>query len=382
MPEHRVLSRLTPDNSLAVRKHKSQSIEDSNVLIRMSSVGICGTDLAMLSGKRAVQAEILGHEGVGKIAQAPEGWPIPVGTRVVINPVHRIRPGVVIGHSSDGVLREWFWLNANEADTGELLVRCPDGCTLEDTELVLAEPLGSVLYSLELLRRNSAGSGLLIRGSGTIGILAAVAWSRFMTTPVLLVAGSEEHAEWLSAFSNWPANVFICSTTNLQDTIREHSLASRLTAAILCSSRAEAPEGLRLLLDVLPDGATIDLMAGFPTEYKEGRIPEVNLDQVRWKNSCGTNFSPATTISDRVTNKSMFLLGHRGTAKRHILDAIQVLSSGAVSKSHLPHCFLTLEQLPEAVTNMLCNQRRHGMKFVKAIVDFSRDNLGKPVAYC
>src|SRR5437868_1421497 len=139
----------------------------------MLAAGVCGTDLAILSGARPGQAEVLGHEGVGVVLHAPEGCGIAKGARVVINPVNRKRPQEVIGHSRDGLFREVFCIDAAEAADGNLLVSCPAECPLQDTELVLAEPLGSVLYSIELLRERCSSGLLIVRGSGTVGILAA-----------------------------------------------------------------------------------------------------------------------------------------------------------------------------------------------------------------
>lgn len=377
VPEHLLVSRLSSQSSLAVKQQHSEYFSDSVIVIRMLSAGVCGTDLAMLSGTRPCRAEVLGHEGVGVVLYAPKDSNVSKGARVIINPVHRKQPHIVIGHSRDGVFRELFCVDAADAVEGGLLLACPKECCLGNAELVLAEPLGSVLYSFELLREYKATS-LLIRGSGTVGILAAKLWSILTGSSATLVSNSEAHARWLRESIRWPANVRICGLTELKNVIRERSSCHGFDAAILCCSREGTPEGLRFLLDAVQEGATIDLMAGFPAEYREDRLGVVDVDNIRWNNICGISGPPATAVVDRSSGKTVYLTGHRGTAERHIVEAIELLSRGIISIADVPHCLLTLEQLPGAVDKMLSIQSRHNTRWVKAIVTFSRTDREEP----
>ena len=382
VPEHAVVSRLSDRSGLAVKRQSAEYLSDSVIVIKMRSAGVCGTDLAILGGTRPGQAEVLGHEGVGIVLYAPEDCGVSKGARVIINPVHRKHPRTVIGHSRDGVFRELFCLDAADAVEGSHLVLCPMGCSLEDTELVLAEPLASVLYSLELLREKCGAASLLIRGSGTVGILAAKLWPILTGSSAILVSKSEAHARWLRESTRWPANVRICCGTTLASAIGECSGGPGFNAAILCCSRESAPEGLCWLLDVVHDGATIDLMAGFPAAYREARLGGADLDGVRWNNICGISGSPPTAVVDRSSGKSLYLIGHRGTGKRHILQAIELLSRRVISMADIPHRLLTLEQLPGAVNQMLSTKTRHTTNWVKAIVDFSQTDGGESNGDC
>ena len=118
-------------------------------------------------------------------------------------------------------------------------------------------------------------------------------------------------------------------------------------------------------------------MAGFPAEYREPRLGGVSLDRIRWNNSCGVGTAPPTSIVDRSTGKTIHLIGHRGTAERHILQAIELLSRGVISIADIPHRLFTLEQLPGAVNRMLATKTRHDTKWVKAIVVFSPKERGE-----
>jgi len=263
-----------------------------------------------------------------------------------------------------------FWLDSAEAAHGRHLVFCPKECILEDEELVLAEPLASVLYSFELLREKCGDCALLIRGAGTVGILAARLWPILTRSCAILVSKSEAHARWLRESTRWPPDVRVCCVAELTRVLRECG-DPELKAAILCCSREDSPAGLISLVDSVAEGATIDLMAGFPVEYREARLAGVALDGIRWNNICGSHSCPVTSTVDRESGKTIYLVGHRGTAERHILEAIALLSRRVVSSADIPHRLFTLEQLPEAVNRMLAPATRHDTKWVKAIVKFS-----------
>lgn len=365
VPAHFFLSRLTDRSGLAIKRTSDTEIDDSSIIIQMRSAGVCGTDLAMLSGKRACHAEVLGHEGVGIVISAPEPSVVARGDRVVINPVHASKPDVVIGHSCDGIFREFFRIDPADCAAGGLLVKCPDKCPLGDSELVLAEPLASVLYSIELLLQQSGPSTLLIRGSGTVGILAAKLWPLFTDSNAILVTQSESHAAWLRESIRWPPKTYVCAVSS-----PAHSTDAP-GAAMLCCSRQHAEEGLGFLLNAVSPEATIDLLAGFSSGHKEPRLGCIHLDEIRWANLRGVKASAPTVAKDSETGKTISLIGHRGTAERHILQAIDLLSRRVISIDDIPHRSLKLQELPAAVKDMLSVETRLSNKWVKAIVNFS-----------
>lgn len=372
VPEHFFVEHKS--HELVVKEHPPAILDSSMIIIRMQASGVCGTDLAMLSGARSCRAQVLGHEGVGVVLSAPKNSNVREGERVIINPVDRNRPELVLGHSRDGVFRELFWLDSNEAVQGEHLVACPKECSIGSADLALAEPLASVLYSLELLRKKRNATSLLIRGSGTVAILAAKVWSTLNSCEAVLVSKSPTHAEWLRQIICWPANVKVQTMEAIRSVIRSDR-NEVFDSAILCCSRQDAPQGLNFLMDSIQEGATVDLMAGFPPEYTDDRLGGLELDQIRWNNICGVQSAPPTRVVDGSTGKAVNLVGHRGTSEGHILQAVELLSRGAISLADLPHRKLTLQQLPEAVSDML-SPNRQNTKWIKAIVTFPEQTFG------
>jgi L-iditol 2-dehydrogenase len=146
-------------------------------LVRVTAVGICGSDLhwwdeGAIGDAGLVHPLVLGHEGAGVIAEGPRR-----GERVAIDPAitcgtcracrdgyanlcYRIR---FAGHGeTDGMMRE---LMAWPAD---LLHPLPD--TVTDADGALLEPLGVAIHSMDLGHLPFAGTASVI-GCGPIGLL-------------------------------------------------------------------------------------------------------------------------------------------------------------------------------------------------------------------
>lgn len=155
------------------------------VLVKVHSTGICGSDVAYFFGKSSVGTEsgkgplVLGHELSGTIAGigdvAAEKGDFELGDKVVVNPVQssldspwtkrglsNVDLGTVIGVSVDGGFAEycashWAWT-----------VKVP-----QEMDLQLAastEPLACGLYAVRNLNIE-AGNFVTIFGPGPIGLL-------------------------------------------------------------------------------------------------------------------------------------------------------------------------------------------------------------------
>jgi L-iditol 2-dehydrogenase len=146
-------------------------------LVRVTAVGICGSDLhwfdeGAIGDAKLTHPLVLGHEGAGVIADGPRR-----GERVAIDPAipcetcracrdgyrnlcYRIR---FSGHGdTDGMLREVM------AWPSDLLRPLPDG--VSDADGAMLEPLGVAIHSADLGHLPFAGTAAVI-GCGPIGLL-------------------------------------------------------------------------------------------------------------------------------------------------------------------------------------------------------------------
>jgi L-iditol 2-dehydrogenase len=146
-------------------------------LVRVTAVGICGSDLHWYSEGAIGDAKIArplvpGHEGAGEIADGPRR-----GERVAIDPAipcercRACRDGyrnlcydiVFSGHGeTDGMMREFMpW-------PSHLLHPLPD--SVSDAGGAMLEPLGVALWALDLGHVPFGGS-VAVAGGGPIGLL-------------------------------------------------------------------------------------------------------------------------------------------------------------------------------------------------------------------
>jgi threonine dehydrogenase-like Zn-dependent dehydrogenase len=150
--------------------------EKGEALIRITKAGICNTDLELAKGYMHFEG-ILGHEFVGRVAEAPD--PEWIGKRVVgeINipcgkcgvclerdPRHCPSRKVLGIQGKDGVFAEYATLPL------ENLHALPTSLT--DVEAVFVEPLAAALALFDHISPDE-GNSVLVLGDGKLGLLAA-----------------------------------------------------------------------------------------------------------------------------------------------------------------------------------------------------------------
>jgi threonine dehydrogenase-like Zn-dependent dehydrogenase len=174
--------------------------DDQWVRIRPRLSGICGSDLATLSGHTSMYFTPLvsmpfvpGHEVVGETRDDAPG--IPAGTRVVIDPVlgcaarglelcDSCRIGgtnrcdrITAGHVSPG-LQTGFCADTGGGWSGELVAHVsqlrPVPDDLPDNRAVLIEPLACAVHIARRAALTDAGSALIV-GAGAVGLFTALA---------------------------------------------------------------------------------------------------------------------------------------------------------------------------------------------------------------
>ncbi|MGH3404369.1 MAG: zinc-dependent alcohol dehydrogenase [Streptosporangiaceae bacterium] len=169
------------------------------VVVRVLGVGICGSDLELLSGQRRPPAApwVPGHEAFGEVVATGAGVaPARVGERVVIEPNFPCRrcpacrsgltsmcpDRIAVGFTSPGMLAEQVAVPAPYA--------WPVPGAWADTDAVCAEPL---TVALAAIRRSGAtpDSRCLVVGAGSQGALLTLALVARGITPLVL----EPHEE-------------------------------------------------------------------------------------------------------------------------------------------------------------------------------------------
>jgi L-iditol 2-dehydrogenase len=175
-------------NDMRVETVPVPAIGPGELLIKVATCGICGTDLKKIHTGSHSAPRIFGHEMAGTIVKVGEGARFAEGERVVVH--HHVpcgdcyycrkqmptqctlykRVGVTAGFEPSGggfaeYIRVMDWIAASRG-----VVRIPDGVPFE--QAAFAEPVNTVLKGVKLLNL-AADDTVLVIGQGPIGLMHA-----------------------------------------------------------------------------------------------------------------------------------------------------------------------------------------------------------------
>jgi L-iditol 2-dehydrogenase len=175
-------------NDMRVETVPVPAIGPGELLIKVATCGICGTDLKKIHTGSHSAPRIFGHEMAGTIVKVGEGARFAVGERVVVH--HHVpcgncyycrkqtptqctlykKVGVTAGFEPSGggfaeYIRVMDWIAASRG-----VVRIPDGVPFEQAAFL--EPVNTVLKGVKLLNL-AADDTVLVIGQGPIGLMHA-----------------------------------------------------------------------------------------------------------------------------------------------------------------------------------------------------------------
>jgi L-iditol 2-dehydrogenase len=267
-----------------------------DVLIRMTSVGVCGSDIHYyLNGRIGSQVVeypfTLGHEGAGIIEKTATGVSsLKPGDRIAIDPAMHCNTCDQCQAGRFNTCRNLKFLGCpgqSEGCLSEFIVMpssscypIPDNMTLD--QAALSEPLAIGLYAVKSAG-SLTGKSLAILGAGPIGIsvmLAALAWRPekvFITDKIdeRLALASEMGAQWTGNIEKY-------------DIVREVLLKEpqQLDVVFECCGQQEAADqavqlikpGGRLMIIGIPS------FSSWSFDVEKLRRKEISIQNVRRQN--------------------------------------------------------------------------------------------------
>ena len=158
--------------------------DGKNVIVKVSTVGICGSDLHIWENGDRVGL-IMGHEFAGTVADSGSREDLNVGDRVTVIPLNPCGECPIckdprfhtcmnsLKNGSPGVTSAGAYTGYFPARP-DMVRKLPD--TVNDIEAAMIEPAAGSLHAVRLAQV-SPGEKVLIIGGGVIGMLCA-AWAR------------------------------------------------------------------------------------------------------------------------------------------------------------------------------------------------------------
>lgn len=241
-------------------------VDDTDAIVRVDAVTICGTDLHILKGDvpEVTDGRILGHEAVGTVVEAGAGVRrVRVGDRVLVSCISACGScrycragsygqclgggGWILGHTTDGVQAEYA--RVPFADTSTYPI--PENVSDEDV-LMLAD-IGPTGYEVGVLNgRVSPGDVVAVVGSGPIGLSAIMGAKLYSPSHVIAIDLADSR---LDAAKQFGADVVVNSAReDASDVVR--SLSDGLGADVAIEA-VGVPSTFELCTDLIRPGGTV-----------------------------------------------------------------------------------------------------------------------------
>lgn len=208
--------------------------KDTDVIARITTTTICGTDLHILKGDvpACKPGTILGHEAVGVVEEVGQGVRnLKKGDRVIIPAItacgqceyckkqmysHCVDGGWILGHTIDGVQAELA--RVPFADTS--LYKVPEGVKDEDV-LFLTDILPTAYECGVLNGRVQPGDTVAVIGVGPVGLSAVMLSQLFSPAQVIAIDFDERRLERARRLG---ANILIKNdTVDALEMVRKHT---------------------------------------------------------------------------------------------------------------------------------------------------------------
>ena len=316
---------------------------ENEVLVKVRSVGICGSDVAYYFGMSSLETDdgkgplVLGHEFTGEVVElgdsAAKGG-FKVGDRVVVNPVQSnpdsfwSRKGLsnlctekrVLGVGVDGGFAEYA------ASDYRWTVKLPENVTYDQG--ALTEPLACGLYAVNNLNAEP-GQTAVVFGPGPIGLMMVqVLKSRGLGNVILvgtrdyrLKRGAELGADLVVNIKDAGSPYYVEDLGAKIQSLNNGELADR---AITATSSLPA---IHSALDVTGRHATV-VVFGLPGDKDVMQVPILD-----------------TILMDKTLRFSWL-------APNTWEEAVQLISSGAVNMDRIISHRFSLDGLVEGITKV------------------------------
>jgi threonine dehydrogenase-like Zn-dependent dehydrogenase len=345
--DNRALVRVGTDMRISRMEHPANSPGK-----RILRVGICGTDLQIQRGSRADRASVLGHEGIA----VTDG--VGQDRCEIFNPVDPDDQDAVLGHSYDGLLRDYL------VDDRPHVVAAHPRLPVDLGPLV--EPAATALYAWELMRPALfPGASVTVFGGGSAALLVA-----------MIGEGCGYRIQIVHPRSNrlrFIESLGVLDRAELTHTARPDSA----NGAIACLPREAAGYVLHESARCLAEDGVVDLFGGIPAGLHHQAWPEVDLAAVRRLNVCGRNNGVARTSAVTDRGKQVWLTGHRGTSPMHLHQAQLLLVAAVVQYGKLITEVISLDEARHRVP-VMARRDRSRPEHVKVVVDMTSDLPTRP----
>jgi L-iditol 2-dehydrogenase len=302
-----------------------------DVLVAIHACGICGSDVAGLSGRtgRRIPPAIMGHECTGTIAAKGERVSsLSIGDRVVISAsqfcgkcamcrsgrtnmceTHRVLGISCSEYKLDGAYAEYVRIPAHS------VYKLPDEVSLVDGALL--EPLANAVHAATSLSRDAVREPVVVYGCGTIGLMV-IQVLRAYDCPLIIAVDKKEEKLGMAA----RCGAHLTLNPDCEDVVKRAKELTGGKGVSLCIECVGVEQTVRSALLCVRNGGYLSVVGLMDQEI---RLP---MQQI---------------VTGEVTVRGNFVY-----TKEDFLESIRLLQSGAIQMSGFISDVVPLSQGKEA----------------------------------
>ncbi len=318
---------------LKIIERKVETPAEGEMLIRVKSCAICGTDVKVFhhGHKHIVFPRVTGHEISGiveqtgsKVKSFKQGDKVTVAPAIPCGFCYYCRRGwqsmcdnlKAIGYHFDGGFAEYM-IVPEVAVQNDCVNKIPEGVSFD--EATLAEPLACVINGQQL-SKVEMGDTVVILGAGPIGCLHAELSRNIGASRVVLADIDQKRLEMAEFTGAIPVNSWETNLKEFISNITEGKMAERVIVA------AGSPVAQQQALDLVAKRGTVNFFGGLPKES-----PFVNLN---------TNI---------IHYGEIYVTGTHGSSPLHNKMALEMIAAKRFQTHKYITKKLSLDQLPEGL---------------------------------
>lgn len=292
---------------LRLKEVSIPEINDNEILLKVKSAAICGTDIRMINnGYKGISEEtprILGHEISGVIENVGKNIKkYSVGMRVAVAPnmgcgvcnqcvsgnSHMCADYHALGINLDGGFAEFVKIPEEACRQGNVIEL---GNKVSFDEAALNEPL-SCVYNGFLKCDIKPGDSVLVIGTGPIGIMHAKLAKMAGASKVMINDISKERLEVCRKIDN---SFIILQSENLKEQVMEETNGRGLD---VCITACPSPQAQADSLEMMATGGRVNFFGGLPAAKE---IVGINTNLVHYKQLILTGSARASLSQFRKT---------------------------------------------------------------------------------
>lgn len=329
-------------DNIRIEDVEKPKINDNEILLKVKSVGICGTDLRIIKNGRDDIHEnnprILGHEISGIIVEVGKNVKsYKVGMRVAVAPntgcgvcdfcargdYHLCHDYYALGVHLNGGFAEYVKIPENFVRLGNV-VELPEHVSFDEGAII--EPLSCVYNGLSATPVKP-GDNVCIIGAGTIGVMFALLAKLSGASKVIVANRTPDRLKLCKSID---PSLITVESTNLENEVNNQTNGN---GADVCIVACSSPSAQAQALELTGMNGSVNYFGGLP---KNNEMVKINTNAIHYKQLKVTGTTKANNYyfreSLKLINDKKLNIKKLITNKYSINDFNEATKSANISK--------------------------------------------------